>query len=615
MGFLVKRLLSNSLSPEGLSFIKDQLWPRRFKVAGLLTLSLFAAIIEMTGLGLVFPLLILIVEPHQIERFQFLVWLTGTLGIDAGTSTSIFLIALIGGIMVAKNAYMLIFNRLQYSLLAQWKTELSYRLMRVYIFSDFELHLSKSSSEIIRNISLTAAVFDQYITAIISLTTNGIMLTALGLLLFAFLPGESIYGLIAIFVIAVMIYYFMRRRFEDIGREMNSIFQRRQSILRQSIGMIKETKLLARESFFLESFKTVEGRNFNRQAHYNFLSSFPPLAIEGAVILAILSLVGYILILSGSQPVGFAILGVMAATLFRVAPLVNRILTGLQMMNLSKNSVEIVAKELSDQEGKVYQPTVEPKALSFKHQLRLEGVSYSYPTGNAPAVRNVSVEIPRNGIIGITGTSGSGKSTLVTLMMGLLRPQCGSIKVDGDMLNSQEALRAWHRHIGYVPQSVFLIEDSIARNVAFAAGAEELDEGRIRSTLEVVQLWDFVQSLPNGMHEFVGEDGNRLSGGQRQRLGIARALYADPEVLVLDEATSALDAAIEKAFTDSLMRLRGSRTIIIIAHRLSTLRECDQVIMMEKGEVIDMASFETLESRCPSFKQLVDLSRLDKLPS
>jgi len=536
------------------------------------------------------------------------------LGIEAGASMSIFLIVLIGVIMVSKNAYMLLFNRLQYSLLARWKTELSYRLMRIYIFSDYELHLAKSSSEIIRNISLTAAVFDQYITAIIGLTTNGIMLLALTILLLLFLPEESIYGLFAIVLIAILIYYFMRRRFEDIGKEMNSIFQRRQSILRQSIGMIKETKLLARESFFLDSFKAVEGRNFNRQAHYNFLSSFPPLAIEGAVILAILALVAHILILSGSKPVGFAILGVMAATLFRVAPLINRILSALQMMNLSKNSVEIVAKELAEQEAKVYQPSAEPDALSFKHQLRLENVSYSYPTGNVPAIRNVSLEIPRNGIVGITGTSGSGKSTLVTLIMGLLRPHGGFIRVDDKTLDSQEIMRAWHRHIGYVPQGIFLIEDSIARNVAFAAGRDDLDEARIRTTLETVQLWDFVKSLPNGMHEFVGEDGNRLSGGQRQRLGIARALYGDPEVLILDEATSALDAAIEKAFTDSLMRLRGSRTIIIIAHRLSTLRECDQIIMMEKGEAVDMASFETLESRCPSFKRLVDLSRLDKLP-
>lgn len=611
----MKRLLSNSLTPEGLVFIKDQIWSRRFKVAGILILSLIAAIVEMTGLGLVFPLLVIIAEPQQVERFQFLVWLTDNLGLTPGAGLSIFLIALIGGIMVGKNAYMLFFNRLQYSLLARWKTELSYRLMRTYIFSEYELHLAKSSSEIIRNIALTAAVFDQYITAMINLTTNGIMLAALGLLLLLFLPSESIYGLIVIILMAVAIYYFMRRRFEDIGKEMNAIFQHRQSILRQSIGMIKETKLLARESFFLDSFKAVEGRNFNRQAHYNFLSSIPPLAIEGAVILAILALVAHILILSGSQPVGFAILGVMAATLFRVAPLINRTLSALQMMNLSKNAVEIVAKELAEQEAKVYQPLVEPEALTFDRQLKLENVSYSYPTGNVPAINNVSLEIPRNGIVGITGTSGSGKSTLVTLIMGLLQPHGGYIKVDDKKLDSQETLRAWHRHIGYVPQGVFLIEDSIARNVAFSAGSEDVDEARIRATLETVQLWDFVKSLPNGMHEFVGEDGNRLSGGQRQRLGIARALYADPEVLVLDEATSALDAAIEKAFTDSLMRLRGSRTIIIIAHRLSTLRECDQVIMMEKGEVINMASFETLESRCPSFKQLVDLSRLDKLPS
>ena len=611
----MRRLFSNSLSPEGGAFIKDQLWSRRFKVAGFLVMSLIAAVIEMTGVGLIFPLLVIIAEPERVDQFQLLVWLTENLGIGRGVELSVLLIVLIGAIMVSKNAYMLLFNRTQLNMLAHWKTELSHRLMRTYLFSEYEVHLAKTSSEIIRNISLTAAVFDQYVTAIFNLAINGIMLLALGGLLAVFLPSQSIYGLVVIIIIAILIYYFMRSRFEDIGKEMNAIFQHRQSIVRQSIGMIKETKLLARESFFLESFRAVEGRNFDRQAHYNFLSSIPPLATEGAVILAILALVAHILILSGSQPVGFAILGVMAATLFRVTPLINRILSALQMMNLSRNSVEIIAKELAEQEQEAYQPVVEPEALPFEHRLRLENISYTYPTGNGPAIKNVSLDIPRNSVIGITGSSGSGKSTLVTIMLGLLRPTSGSIRVDDKALSTPETFRAWHQHLGYVPQSVFLIEDSIARNVTFSASTDDLDEERIREALETVQLWDFVQSMPNGIHEFVGEDGNRLSGGQRQRLGIARALYADPQVLILDEATSALDAAIEKAFTDSLMSLRGTRTVIIIAHRLSTLRECDHVAMMDKGEVVDMAPFKTLESRCPSFKRLVDLSRLDKLPS
>ncbi len=613
MPLILERLLSRTLSPQGSSFIADQIWSRRFKFTLFFILSLFAALLEMTGVGLVYPLLILIIAPDNIDRFRILVWIADDLGVGRGMGLSIFLIVLIGLIMVCKNAYMLFFNRMQLRTMARWKTALSSRLMRVYLFSDYRIHLVKTSSEIIRNISLTTAVFDQFMTAIINFISSGLILTALCILLAIFLPPHSLYGMMVIIAAAILLYYVMRRPFEEIGAEMNILFQRRQSTLRQSIGMIKETKLMAREDFFLSTFVNIESQNFGRQAHNNFLSVIPALAIEGTVILAILGMVGFILLTSSDQSIGLALLGLMAATLFRAMPIMNRILTSLRLMNLSRNSVEIIASELNELEKNIYQPGVESTHLPFEKSLSLDRVSYSYPSGSSPALMDISFDIKRNRIIGITGPSGSGKSTLATIIMGLLLPEQGEVRVDGTPLSTPESLRAWHRHIGYVPQSVFLIEDSIARNVAFAASESEFDEDRILSVLEIVQLKEFVETLPKGIHNFVGEDGNRLSGGQRQRLGIARALYNEPDVLVFDEATSLLDAAIEHAFTDSLMRLRGSRTMIIIAHRLSTLRCCDEIIMLDQGKILDMASFDILAHRCPQFKRLVELSRLEKV--
>ena len=195
--------------------------------------------------------------------------------------------------------------------------------------------------------------------------------------------------------------------------------------------------------------------------------------------------------------------------------------------------------------------------------------------------------------------------------MGLVAPKNGTISVDGLPLSDQKYLRAWHKHIGYVPQSVFIIEDSVARNVAFGEAPENIDERRVWEVLEVVQMKDFVKSLPNGIHEFVGEDGSRFSGGQRQRLGIARVLYEQPDFLVLDEATSGLDSANEKAFSDALCEIKTSSTIVMIAHRLSTLRDCDRIIMLDNGRILQIGTFDQLYNDCSTFRSLVDLSQMN----
>jgi len=613
MKFFLKYLIPRSLSPLGRRFIYDQIWTRRWKFAGLLVLSLISALLEMGGVGLVFPLLVVVAAPETVSKYPIVVETLARLGLGLGTPLSILLIILIGLILVLKNAYLLFFNRLQYNLLAKWKTEMSRRLMHAYMYSDYSVHLQKSSSEIIRNICLAPLVYDHFITGFLGFILNGVMLFSLCVLLVVVLPPNSIFGLIVIGVVVVVLHRTMKARFSDIGMDINTLYQRRQSIIKQSIGMIKETKLLAREKFFLETFVGIDSRNFNHLAHSNFLSCIQPLVIEGVIIVAVLGLVVYILFSSGDQSTGLAYLGLIAATLFRFTPYLNRILSALQLMNVSVNTVDIVAAELNELEPLAYEPTSEPAPLPFTRSLIFNKTTYVYPGASSPALKDITVEFPRNKVIGITGPSGSGKSTLACLLMGLLQPQKGEILVDGALLRDNESRRAWYKHIGYVPQSVFLIEDTVARNVAFSSAETDIDEERIWKALDVVQMKEYVESLPEGIHSFIGEDGNRLSGGQRQRLGIARAIYDDPEVLIFDEATSALDSALEQTFTESLMALRGTRTMFIIAHRLSTLRDCDVILMLDKGQALDMAPFHILESRCLKFQELVKFSSINLL--
>jgi ATP-binding cassette, subfamily B, bacterial PglK len=598
------------LSPVARGFVYDEIRSRSLRLASLLILSVIAAVIEITGVGLVFPVLLILVSPEYIDRSKLLAQSIDLIGLGRGFGLSVFLLCLIAVLMISKNIYMVFFSWLQARFLARWKTEISSRMMRMYIFSDYSLYLVKNSSEIIRNLALTTAVYDHFMTGMILVLVNGIVLLGLVSLLLVALPLEAAFGVALVLAASALVYRATSGTFQEIGKEQNVLFERRQSILRQAIGMVKETKIAAKERFFLDAFCAVERRNFLKQAHYNLLSIVPALVIEGAVIVAVLVLVAYIVFISPQPGAGVATLGLLAATLFRMMTPLNRILSSLQLISLGHDAVELFAKEFSEHERNAYVPEVEPDPLRFERNFGLANVTFSYPTGTSPAVEGVTLSIEKNETIGITGPSGSGKTTLAAMLMGLIPPTSGDLCVDGNPVTTREQLRAWHRHLGYVPQSVFVIEDTIARNIALAQDESELDEKRIWDVLDVVQLREFVESLPKKLHHFVGEEGARLSGGQRQRLGIARALYFDPNVLLLDEATSALDVAIERAFSDSLMRLKRTRSLIIIAHRLSTLRDCDRIVMLDKGRVLDVAPFEELERRCEPFRRLAKLSQL-----
>lgn len=605
--FIVDR---TGLSPAARRFLNDEIQSRKLRLAALLVLSIVAALIEIAGVGLVFPLIIIFVSPDYIDRIALLAQLIDRIGLGRGFTLSVLLLCLIAALMIGKNAYMILFNWLQARLLARWKTETSSRLMRMYVFSDYSLYLVKSSSEIIRNLSLSTAVYDHFMSGWIAIAVNGVVLLALIALLLVALPAGAALGIAVILLAAALIHRATRGSFQEIGKEQNILFKRRQSILRQAIGMVKETKIAAKERFFLDAFCAVEHRNFTKQAHYNLLSVLPTLVIESAVIVAVLGLVAYIVFVSPQPGAGVATLGLLAATLFRMMTPLNRMLSSLQMAGLGRDAVELFAKELSEHEENAYIPAQEPEPLSFERNFGLTNVTFIYPVGTSPAIDDVSLTINKNETIGVTGSSGSGKTTLAAVLMGLMPPTGGKLQVDGVSIDSREQVRAWHKHLGYVPQTVYLMEDTIAGNIALAEQKGDLDENRILEVLDIVQLREFVESLPKTIHHFVGEDGIRLSGGQRQRMGIARALYFDPNVLLLDEATSALDVAIERAFSDSLMRLKRTRTLIIIAHRLSTLQKCDRVVMLEKGRVLDVAPFDELEQRCESFRRLVSLSFL-----
>ena len=571
-------------------------------------MSVITGFLEIIGVGLVFPLLILLVKPDSINEVPYASDLLVLLGDVTGEEMTILLIALIAIIMFLKAGYMVSFYYFQAKILASWKAALSKRLMRIYLYSDFKIHMQKNSAEIIRNLSLSSAVLDQYIVPLINIGVNIIIALCLASLLVAMLPYETFFGIIVLVVVSALMYVGTRKYFGQLGKESNDLHRQRQLLMQQSIGAIKESKVKGVEGFFIDKFFKIELGYFSRQGRYNFIASLPPLSIETAIILSMLALIGYTILSTEQQSESIAVLGLLAAAMFRLSPIANRILTALNLLSIGKNSVDIIAKEVIELEARVISHQVrEGERFNDWQYLHFANVSYDYPDGTL-GIKNLTVKINKNEFIGITGPSGGGKSTFLMMVLGLLAPTEGDIRVDETLLAGANRLRRWQNGIGFVPQGFYIFDAPLSENIAYSS--KNIDEGQVLSVIKQAHLHEYIKTKNDDIHSGVGENGGLLSGGQKQRVVIARALYQNPDILAFDEATSALDVNIEKAITDEILALKGNKTIFAIAHRLSTLRHCDRILVMDKGEVVDFGSFEELSERCKMFQTLVQNSNL-----
>lgn len=566
------------------------------------------AFLEVTGLALVFPLLAVVMRPEAIRLVPYATEVTAALGVTTQRQLIGVLIVAIGATMALKNVYMITFYWWQARLVARWKTELSRRLVRIYVLSDLRLHLEKSTGLMIRNLSYAGLVFDQYLLPLLNLMVNGTVAIAIAAMLALALPGQTLFGVGALAAGATGLFFAMRSRIAGIGRESQQLYRARSLVLQAGIGAIRESKVLGREGYFLDKFTQIEHRSFDRQGHYDFLAALPGLGLEMLIVLAMLAIVGQVIFIAGGGPEGLATIGLLAAAMFRLLPMTLRIMTSLQLMNLGKPVLEIVASEILDHEHRVRVPNVrgDQKFRDWR-ELRLDNVGFTYPDGTR-ALYGVTLTIRRGEFVGITGPSGSGKSTLMLLLLGLIEPTEGTISLDGRPFSDPAVVRRWQNGIGYVPQGLFLVDGTLAENVAF--GTPNPDPARVSEAIRVAQLGEYVAALPGGVHAPVGDYGERLSGGQKQRVVIARALYHDPDLIAFDEATSTLDVMAEKALTDHVLRFKSQKSLLAIAHRLSTIQHCDRIIFLERGTLAGYGPFDQLKQGSDSFRTLASLSNL-----
>lgn len=570
----------------------------------LLMLMLVGMLLETLGVGLVIPAIALLTQPDFANRYTLVQPLLQALGHPSQQAMAIGGMLVLVGVYLIKELFlaMLAWRQMHFAFGVQ--AQLSQRLFSVYLRQPYTFHLQRNSAQLIRNVVNEVSMFtgNGILPGMILLTESLVLLGLCALLLVI----EPLGALIVVSVLGAATWGFyglMRGRISRWGASRLQHEGMRLQQLQQGLGGAKDVKLLGRENEFLTQYALHNVQSARVERLQTTMNQFPRLWLEFLSVSGLAILVISMLIQGRALESVLPTLGLFAATAFRLIPSVNRILGALQALRYSKPVIELLHAELQLETSEVDDTT--SRRTTFRSALELRQVTYAYPNVTEHALKNISLTIQCGEAVGFIGTSGAGKSTLVDLLLGLLTPDSGEVQVDGRDI--QENLRGWQDQIGYVPQSIFLTDDSLRRNVAFGLSNALIDDAAVQRAIKDAQLEAFVASLPDGLETTVGERGIRLSGGQRQRIGIARALYHDPAVLVLDEASSALDTATEHDVIQAVRALQGSKTIMIVAHRLSTVAHCNRLYRLENGRVVEEGTPQTMTNQLGTQSKQVEL--------
>lgn len=548
---------------------------------------LIGAVLEAVGIGAILPLISIMGQTDFLSKHQQLTDILA--GIGVATHTGFIITAALALIIfyIVKNIYMAWMLKMQIKFSLDNQVEYAGNLMRAYLNKDYLYHVEHNSAQILRNVGGgPATVFSAILVSVFTLLTE--IITALMIWIMMILVDAFTAMIIAAmlgFLMYIIIIAF-RKRITKQGRIQSEFSAEFAKWLNQGLGAIKETKVLRKEDYFCSEFSGAYKKFGDANQAFMFLNQMPRLFIETLVTCGLLVLI-IVKLVMGYEPMEIVpLLGVLALAAFRLMPCANRIVNTVNGIKFQMPFFNLLFKDLLEAKQLVYgkkQLSKTSEKTSFNKVISIENISFKYPQGKKKVLDNISFDIPKGSFCGIIGSSGAGKTTFVDILLGLLKPTEGIIDIDGQ--NVADNIAGWQMNLSYVPQSIYLIDGTIRENIALGVPYSEIDDIKIERVLRMAELYDFVNQLPDKIATKVGERGVKLSGGQRQRIGIARALYYEPEVLILDEATSALDNATEKSITETILKLKGQITIIAIAHRVSTLEDCDFKIKFEKGKV------------------------------
>lgn len=552
---------------------------------GMLFLILINSGVSLLGVSVLSPFIQAVMNPQELLENQNIRFFYDALGMQNTNQLVTLLAAAIIVIYIAKNGFVIFMNNMQYRFSYYGKREMQDRMMKYYISKDYTFFLNHNSAELMRDINTDPEMFYAAVLNMLQLTSEVCVCAILVLYL---MIKDPILTLGVALAMVVMVLIFMKKlrrtlaRFGDERRKYNAnILQ----CMQQAFGGIKEIKIANREAYFEGEFCKQNGLYTYVIKQNSFLSSIPKPIMEALCIVGLMAAIIVRINTSSTSSEQFVgTLGVFAAAAFALLPSANKmseylgsiIHNGVVIHRIGEEYAAIRDMEIEVTEKKDYKP------VKLEKEIRVEDLTFHYPDTEEAVLSHVNVTIPKNASVAFIGPSGAGKTTMVDLILGVLKPQEGRVAVDG--MNIAESYRGWHDKIGYIPQTIYMLDDTIRNNIAFGQ-KDDIDDEEIWAALKQAQLDEFVASLDEGLDTMIGEAGVRLSGGQRQRIGIARALYRKPEVLVLDEATSALDTETEAAVMEAIDSLQGKMTMLIIAHRLTTIKNCDIVYQVENGNV------------------------------
>lgn len=575
---------------------------------GLFPASVLTAVLETLGAIVVFAAIAMLTDPaasaHQPIAAMAGGWMHGA-GIAVTPMTLTVAAALI---MLLKNGVVLVVTSYRVRVAAATAARLSAQVVRSYLAAPYVFHLRRSSADTAQNVLTGVPSVLRLFDSSVTFLTELLVVAGLLALLLRVTVLETLVALAVIGGVLALFVRMTRGRHHRLGEEHYALSARVLQQMQQAIGAIKEVKVFGREAHFYRLLAADESARAGVGVRYLALESVPRVLAETAFALGLLALVWTMHLRGAAIESMLPFIGLYAYAGLRLIPAGHRLNLHL---GLIRYDLAVSAALCRDLEALGDSPLPAPPSRAsvpdLQPSIRLESVSYTYSGSGASAVNDVSLEIAAGECVAIVGESGAGKTTLVDLLLGLLEPGSGRITVGGAAVHDN--LRGWQARVGYVPQDPFIVEGTLRANIAFGIPDDQIDDTAVARAVRAAQLLPVVEKLPQGLATLVGERGNRLSGGERQRMAIARALYHRPDVLVLDEATSALDPGMEAALARSLDTLKGQVTLIVIAHRLSTVRRADRVIVLQEGRIAASGPYDDLAATSPVFQRIAALAR------
>jgi ABC-type multidrug transport system fused ATPase/permease subunit len=569
-----------------LRYILDR--KQKINICVLGVMIFIGGILETLGVSALLPVVMVLLDPEQVMENKWFLLAMDILNTNDVQSFVIALLIILIGLYVFKNAYLLLLANEQTRFIAYNRNKVISQVLREFLNRPYEFYLDADIPTVFRLTDSDIPNVFQILLSLISLTSEAIVFVFVCAVLFI-ADWKIMVFLVAVFgIITLIMMKILKPKLSELGEKNLKIQSRIAKWRIQAIYGIKDVKVLHREAFFADNYEKNGkiGAGYSRK--YSVINNMPRLLIETIFVASILTYIIVYILMGNDVTSLVSMLAALGIAVVRLMPCVNRINTYITDITYFKPCLDYVYEnmninEISRRNNQTLKPVDETKTMELKDKIELKNIVYAYPNTDKLIFDHAYMQVPYGKSVGIMGPSGAGKSTIVDILLGLLKVQEGTIECDG--VNVFDNYPAWLSQIGYIPQSIYLVDEPVRNNIAFGIADDEIDDERIWQVLEEAQLKDFIKALPEGLDTAIGDRGIRLSGGQRQRLGIARALYHNPEILVFDEATSALDNETESAVMEAINSFHGKKTMVIIAHRLNTIEKCDIIYRVDNGKI------------------------------